>query len=1039
MLHLKEELQRLKGVSDVTIFGQRDYSVRIWLDSDRMAVRNLFAGDIVKALQQQNLPFAAGQIGQPPSASGQPLQFTLSAIGRLVEVSEFEQIVVKRGDQGQLIKLKDVARIELGAKSFDVSNLFDDKPTVGLAIFILPDANALEVAAAVKGHMERMSKDFPPGIRYEVGYDTSPFIRESIFEVVKSLRDAIVLVAIVVLVFLQTWRAALIPLAAVPVAIVGTFAAMALAGFSINNLTLFGLVLAVGIVVDDAIVVVEAVQHQLEHGYQPREATIRAMDQVSGPIVAVGVVLSMVFIPCAFLSGIVGAFFRQFALTIAISTVISTFNSLTLSPALCALLLKAPPAPDYKPGLLARLSNAIFYPLTFGGRLFNRAFDWTNTRYVKLVSLSLRVPVLVLAGYGAIVAAGVAGFQTMPTGFIPQQDKGYMILSVNLPDAASAERTLAVMSRASRIALDTEVEVPAEAGEEGAYTVEKPGKPAVWMRKVKPIKHVNAVAGNSFVLSSYGSNFGSMFIILDDFENRRARAAGADELAKVLRARFNAGCPEGQVQVFGAPAVSGLGRAGGFRIMIEDRGSVGADMLQAQTEAFIEKANQQKQVVGLFTVFRTNSPQLVVNLDNNACLQRQVDVGDVYSTLQGTMGAEYVNDFNRFGRTWQVNIQAEGRFRDQIEDVRRLKVRNKRGEMVPLGALLEVKEKSAPLVITRYNMYPAAPVNGNVSPGTSTGEAIALLEKLAEQQLPDRMSYEWTELTFMEKMARNTGAQVFGLSVMFVFLILAALYESWALPLAVILVVPVCVACSLGAVWLTDPGSLVQTLAGFDLIPGLTVGKPPPADWLPAIGPDGAAIKGITGPFWFRVAYWVDERLVGSVSRFLFDAGIGKQDVNIFTQVGFVVLIGLACKNAILIVEFAKAAREAGADVQTAVRDACKLRFRPIMMTSVAFMLGVLPLAVATGAGAEMRQALGVAVLGGMMGVTVFGVFFTPVFFALVDRATNSSAARHRWTAAVSDAAFYVLRLKFLGPVATSVRKAATNGLRKATRNKFGA
>ncbi len=1038
VLHLKEELQRLKGISDVTIFGQRDYSVRVWLDSDRMATRSLSAGDIVKALQQQNLPFAAGQVGQPPSASGQPLQFTLSAVGRLVEVSEFEQIVVKRGDHGQLIKLKDVARIELGAKSFDVSNLFDDKPTVGLAIFILPDANALEVAAAVKDHMERMSKDFPPGIRYEMGYDTSPFIRESIFEVVKSLRDAIVLVAIVVLVFLQTWRAALIPLAAVPVAIVGTFAAMALAGFSINNLTLFGLVLAVGIVVDDAIVVVEAVQHQLEHGYAPREATVRAMDQVSGPIVAVGVVLSMVFIPCAFLSGIVGAFFRQFALTIAISTVISTFNSLTLSPALCALLLKAPADPNRKVGPFGRLSNALFYPLTCGGRLFNRAFDWTNARYVKIVSLSLRVPVLVLVGYGAIVAAGVAGFRTMPTGFIPQQDKGYMILSVQLPDAASAERTLAVMSRASRIALDTEVEVPAEEGAEGAYRVEKPGQAAAWVRKVKPIKHVNAVAGNSFVLSSYGSNFGSMFIILDDFENRRARAAGADELAKVLRARFSAGCPEAQVQVFGAPAVSGLGRAGGFRIMIEDRGSVGADMLQAQTEAFIEKANQQKQVVGLFTVFRTNSPQLVVNLDNNACLQRQVDVGDVYDTLQGTMGAEYVNDFNRFGRTWQVNIQAEGRFRDQIEDVRRLKVRNKRGEMVPLGTILEVKEKSAPLVITRYNMYPAAPINGNVSPGTSTGEAIALLEKMADQQLPDRMSYEWTELTFMEKQARNTGAQVFGLSVMFVFLILAALYESWALPLAVILVVPVCVACSLGAVWLTDPGSLVQTLAGQGLIPDMTFGKPPPADWLPATGPDGA-VKGITGPFWFRVAYRIDERLVATASRFLFDAGISKQDVNIFTQVGFVVLIGLACKNAILIVEFAKAAREAGADVRTAVLEACKLRFRPIMMTSVAFMLGVLPLAVATGAGAEMRQALGVAVLGGMMGVTVFGVFFTPVFFALVDRATNSEAARHRWVAAASGAAFFVLRLKFLQSVAAGIRKAATNGLRKATRNKFGA
>ncbi|MBY0458888.1 MAG: efflux RND transporter permease subunit, partial [Gemmataceae bacterium] len=782
ILHLREELQRVPGISDVTIFGQRDYAMRLWVDPDRLAAFDLTAADVLGAIRQQNLPVAAGQIGRPPAGPGQPYQLTLTALGRLTSPEEFAQVVVKRGPQGQLVKVKDVARVELGAKSSDVANRFDDKPTVGLAIFILPEANAIEVADAVKEYVEKAKKEFPPGITAEVGYDTSPFIRESIFEVFKALRDAVVLVAVVVLVFLQTWRAALIPLAAVPVAIVGTFAAMAAVGFTINNLTLFGLVLAVGIVVDDAIVVVEAVQHQLERGLNPRDATLKAMSQVSGPIVAVGVVLGAVFLPCAFLSGIVGAFFRQFALTIAVSTAISTFNSLTLSPALCAILLKSPHAPR-SPSLVGRAFATLLWPLTFLGGLFNRVFDFANGLYVKVVGFSLRVPLLVLAGYGAIVASGVAAFRTQPTGFIPQQDKGYMICSVQLPDASAAERTQEVISKVSRIALETEILVPAtedERDDPAVVAVERKRDDGAaqteWKRKVRPIKHVNAVAGNSFVISAYGSNFGSMFVILDGFENRRRDELKADAIAAELRKRFNALCPEGQVQVFGAPAVSGLGRAGGFRVMIEDRGDVGPRMLQEQAEAFIEKANQQKQVVGLFTVFKTNSPQLVLGVNVNACLERQVDVGDVYATLQGTMGSRYANDFNRFGRTWQVNVQADAGFRDQVEDVKRLKVRNRDGEMVPLGALLTVRERSGPLVITRYNMYPAAAVNGNVAPGTSTGDAIAVIEKLCEQQLSDKMAYEWTELTFLEKQSRNTGAQVFALSVVAVFLILAALY-----------------------------------------------------------------------------------------------------------------------------------------------------------------------------------------------------------------------------------------------------------------------
>ncbi len=1000
VLHLKEELQRLAGVSDVTIFGQRDYAMRVWLDPDRLAVRGLTAANVIAAIREQNLPFAAGQVGQPPGGHGEPVQFTLSATGRLIEVEEFEQIVVKRGPQGQLVKLRDLARVQLGAKSYDVQNRFDDKPTIGLAIFILPDANALEVARAVKAHMEKMKADFPPGIRYEVGYDTSPFIRDSIVEVVKSLRDSILLVALVVLIFLQTWRAALIPLAAVPVAIIGTFGPMALAGFTINNLTLFGLVLAVGIVVDDAIVVVEAVQHQLEKGFSPREATFRAMEQVSGPIVAVGVVLSAVFIPCAFLSGIVGAFFRQFALTVAVSTLISTFNSLTLCPALCAILLRSP-EPTSRPGAVGRVVRLVLWPLTFLGGLFNRCFAQVGRSYVKLVSLGLRVPLLVLIGYAAIVVGGATGLRSMPTGFIPAQDKGYLLGSVQLPDSASAERTREVMSKISRIALAMELD-------DGTG------------RKVRPVKNVSSVAGNSFVLTAYGSNFGSMFIILKGFDERRSKKLNSNAVVAELRKQFARQCPEALVQVFGASAVPGLGRAGGFRIMIEDRGDVGPDALQGQTEAFIEKANQQKQVSGLFTVFKTNSPQLVLRVNPDACMARQVYVGDVYAALQGSMGSRYANDFNRFGRTWQVSVQADSDFRNQIEDARRIKVRNQKGEMVPLGAIVDVKEISGPPVITRYNMYPAASVNGNVSPGTSTGDGIALLEKLAQEQLPGRMAYEWTELTFLEKKSQNTGAMVFGLSVAFVFLILAALYESWAFPLAVILVVPVCVSCSLAAVWVTDPSSMTQSVLQWNADP---------------------AVPGILKPgMWATsAAKWLDSGPIAWANRQILGTGIGKQDVNIFTQVGFVVLVGLACKNAILIVEFAKVARDRGEELRTAVLGACELRFRPIMMTSIAFMLGVLPLAAARGAGAEMRQALGIAVLGGMIGVTAFGVVLTPIFFAVVDRVTHGRVARHPWVAAAVGVSLYLLRLKFVPQLAAAARKATAAGIRKATKGRFGA
>ena len=925
---MKEELARLPGISDVTIFGQRDYAMRVWIDPDQLASRNMTALDVVTALRDQNAQVAAGQVGQPPTPGGQPVQLTLTTLGRLATVEEFENVVVKADPAGgTVVKIRDVARVELGAKNEDVSNRFDLKPTIGMAVFLLSGANSLETGDLVKAKVAEMEKDLPDGIHVEIGYDTTPFVRESIREVVKSLRDAILLVALVVLVFLQSWRAAIIPLAAVPVAIVGTFAVMWSFGYTLNNLTLFGLVLAVGIVVDDAIVVVEAVQHHIELGLAPREATYRAMEEVTGPVIAVGMVLAAVFVPCAFISGITGQFFRQFAVTIAVSTLISTFNSLTLSPALAAVLLRGRGA---RRDPLTWLFDTLF---GWFFRIFNWGFDRTGRGYVKLISLVVRVPVLLLAGYGGLVAAGVWEYQQLPHGFIPTQDKGYLIASVQLPDAASVERTQEVIDRVAKIALET------------------PG-----------VRHVNAVAGNSFVLSAYGSNFGSMFIILDGFDKRRTPDLYADAIMGKIVARASAAVPEASVSVFGAPAVSGLGRAGGFRLMIEDRGEIGPERLQGQTDNLIEKANQQPQLSKLFTVFKANSPNVFLDIDRTACLTHGVDLQQVFGTLQATMGARYVNDFNLFGRTWQVNVQADPRHRNELEDVKRIKVRNRRGEMVPLGALLTAREASAPLVITRHNMYPAATVNGNVTPGTSSGEAIAVLEALADRELPGggRMGFEWSELTFIEKQSRDTGMYVLALSVAFVFLVLAALYESWALPLAVILVVPVCVVGSLGAV------------------------------------------------------------------------ATAKQDINIFTQVGFVVLIGLASKNAILIVEFAKMSRESGHSRREAVLAACRQRFRPILMTSVAFILGVTPLLTATGAGAEMRKALGTAVFGGMLGVTVFGIILTPVFFVLVDWLVGSKLFQNRWVAGAGKAGLYLVTLGFVVPVGRGMVRAAGAGLRTA-------
>jgi multidrug efflux pump len=939
-MRVKDELARLPGVSDVTMFGQRDYSMRVWLDPARMAARGLTAGDLAAAIREQNAAVATGQIGRPPAVTGQAIQVPLDTLGRLKTVEQFNRIVVKATPDGRTVRLRDVARVELGAKNQDVESRVNGRPCASLAVFQLPDANALETADVVKAKLRELGPDFPEGVTWEVRYDTTPYIRESIGEVYKTLREAVVLVAVVVLLFLQSWRSSVIPLVAVPVGIVGTFAVMAVMGFSLNNLTLFGLVLAIGIVVDDAIVVVESVEHHIEHGMAPRDATVRAMEEVSGPVVAIALVLSAVFVPCAFVSGIVGQFYRQFALTIASSTVISAFNSLTLSPALAALLLRprgpgrpAEPLPRPVIALIAgwfgyallgpRLAPALARwpaalpwvsaaagavmggaagwlaarPLNgalavlFGG--FNAAFRAATRAYGRFVAGLLRVSALVVLTYGGMIYLTYWSLAHTPKGFIPSQDMGYLLVNVQLPDSSAVERTSAVMRKIERM-----------------------------VRAVPGVKFTYAITGQSLLLGSNGSNFGSMFVILDDFANRHAPGLYSDAIAKKLRARFRDELPEAETAVLGPPPIRGVGRAGGFKLMVEDRGDVGPDTLQGQTDNLTDVARTNPGVVGLMSVFRANVPQLFVDIDRHECLTRAVSLSELFDALRIYLGSLYVNDFTLFGRPWQVILQADARFRDRITDVRQLQVRNARGGMVPLGALASVQRVNGPLVLTRYNMYPAAPINGSAAPGVSSGTAIGLMERLADRELSPAMKTEWTELAYLELQSGNTAMAVFGAAVVMVFLVLAAQYESWSLPLAVILVVPLCLLFAVLGVW--------------------------------AAG----------------------------------------QDANIFTQIGFVVLVGLACKNAILIVEFAKQRRDGGAETRRAVLDACTLRLRPIVMTSVAFIMGVVPLLTSRGAGAEMRHTLGTTVFSGMLGVTVFGIVLTPVFFVVVDRLGASAALR---------------------------------------------
>ncbi len=895
MIQIQDELARLDGVGDVFILGQRDYSMRIWLDPDRLTSRSMTAGDVVRALREQNVQVAAGQIGQQPAAQGVNFQYTLSTLGRLTEPEQFADIIIKTGDQGEITRLGDVGRVELGAKNQDINSYLDGKPSAGAAVFQLPGANALKTAQRVKDKMAELKLRFPEGLDYRIVYDTTPYISESISEVFKTLRDAVILVAIVVLVFLQNWRSALIPLIAVPVAIIGTFAAMAAFGFTLNNLSLFGLVLAIGIVVDDAIVVVEATERHIEHGMSPRDAAHQAMTEVSAPVIAIGLVLSCVFIPCVFIQGITGLFFRQFALTIAVSTILSTMNSLTLSPALCAILLKE------RHGHRDPLSWIINFLFGWFFKLFNKAFTFSINGYTRIVGKLLRLSVLVLLVYAGLLYLTVWSFGRMPTGFIPNQDQGFLFLVVQLPDSASLERTEDVMARADQIVRDT-----------------------------KGVAHAIRVSGMSFVLGANGSHLGTMFVVLDPFDERRAPELRADAIAATLQKRLYKEIEDAMFMVIGAPPVRGLGATGGFKIMIEDRGNNGLEALQDQTDNLVQLGNQQPGLTRLLSVFRANTPQLYVDIDRTKCKTLGVALNDVFDALQIDLGGLYVNDFNQFGRTWQVNAQADIPYRMNPDDVGRLQVRNKRGEMVPLETVAEVKDIGGPFVINRYNMYTAAAINGSLTPGTSSGQAIATMEALAIQQLPSSMAYEWTDLFYLQIIAGSTTLFVFSGAVVLVFLVLAGQYESWSLPLAIIFVVPMCILCSVM----------------------------------------GVALAGM--------------------------------DINIFTQIGFVVLVGLASKNAILIVEFAKARRESGVPRFEATIQACNLRLRPIMMTSFAFILGVVPLVISSGAGSEMRRTLGTAVFSGMLGVTMFGIFLTPVFYYVIQwfgdhrlhkRAASASAA----------------------------------------------
>ena len=960
-IQLKDEISRIDGVGNVNLFGEQDYSMRAWLDPDKMAYYGLTASDVMTAVREQNVQVAAGSLGREPAPPGQSLQLTISTLGRLADVSQFADIVVKVGSTGAdgvprpAVQLKDVARIELGAQNMDQRCTLDGMPSVGMAIYQLPGSNALDVADKVKAKMEDLAKRFPPGVAYAIRYDTTPFITQSIEEVFHTLRDAIILVALVVLFFLQDWRAMILPMIDVPVALTGTFAVMYVAGFSMNNLTLFGLVLAIGIVVDDAIVVLENIERWIALGYDARTATINAMGEITGPIIAITLVLSSVFIPASFVAGISGEFYRQFALTIAAAMIISAVNAMTMSPARAVSIFKgrekkegqehhdphagAEALPWWGWGALlgflvmvvvgriagekaAHETNSFdriadwllsFAPYAVGGivlgwfvggplnavasrvfKLFNRGFDFVTKIYGRTIAGLIRIALIVMLIYGGLIYLTYHNLTTTPIGFIPFQDKGYLIVNIQLPDSASVQRTSAVMAEVDKMCRAT------------------PG-----------VGHSVGIAGYSVLLSATGTNYATIFVVLEDFDVRKGHPDlnGFAILFK-LQAQLRREIQDAEVSIFPPPPVDGLGSAGGFKVMIQDRSDQGSNELQKATDAVIAKLREDPGISAAFTQFRANVPQLYVDIDRVKCKQLGVSMSDAFNTLGVYIGGGYVNQFNLFGRTWQVYLQADAPYRIQAETLRNLQMKNDRGEMVKFGSVARVDEVTGPVFVMRYNMYPSAAINGNLTPGTSTGEGIRIVSNTATEVLPKSMAYEWTELFYLQRLEGNSVIYAFVGAVVLVFLVLAAQYESWSMPLAIILVVPMCLLSA-------------------------TIGV--------------------------RMAHL---------------------DINIFVQIGFIVLVALAAKNAILIVEFAQQQRVEGLSLWDATLKAVELRLRPIVMTSFAFILGVVPLVLAQGAGAEMRATLGVAVFSGMIGVTLFGVFLTPVFYYVIGKFTRGPAVK---------------------------------------------
>ena len=891
ILNIKDELARLGGVGDVQLFGMGDYSLRVWLDPNKTASRNLTATDVVTAIREQNRQVAAGQLGAPPAPTAQSFQLSVNTQGRLVTEEEFENIVIRAGDDGEITRLKDIARIELGSSQYALRSLLNNQPAVAIPIFQRPGSNAIDISNDVRAKMDELKKGFPQGMDYSIVYDPTIFVRGSIEAVVHTLFEALILVVLVVILFLQTWRASIIPLVAVPVSLIGTFAVMHLFGFSLNALSLFGLVLAIGIVVDDAIVVVENVERNIELGLTPVEATKRAMREVTGPIVATALVLCAVFIPAAFISGLTGQFYKQFALTIAISTVISAFNSLTLSPALAAVLLKSHDAPKDR---FSRVLDKIFGGWLF--RPFNRFFERASHGYVGTVARVIRSSGIALILYAGLMVLTFFGFSHTPTGFVPGQDKQYLVAFAQLPDASSLDRTEDVIKRMSDMAL------------------KQPG-----------VESAVAFPGLSINGFTNSPNAGIVFVTLKPFDERKDPSMSAGAIAGALNGQF-ADIQEAYMAIFPPPPVQGLGTIGGFRLQIEDRGNLGYDELYKETMNIINKSHNVPELAGLFTSYTVNVPQVDAAIDREKAKTHGVAVSDIFDTLQIYLGSLYANDFNRFGRTYQVNVQAEQQFRLESDQIGQLKVRNNKGEMIPLATFIKVSDTSGPDRVMHYNGFITAEINGAAAPGYSSGQAEKAIEKLLKEELPNGMTYEWTDLTYQQILSGNTALFVFPLCVLLAFLVLAAQYESWSLPLAVILIVP-------------------MTL-----------------------------LSAITGVI------------------------ISGGDNNIFTQIGLILLVGLACKNAILIVEFAKDKQEEGLDPLAAVLEACRLRLRPILMTSFAFIMGVVPLVFSSGAGAEMRHAMGVAVFSGMLGVTFFGLLLTPVFYVLirnfVERGEQRKAAK---------------------------------------------